>query len=333
MEPPRKIAVILFLALPSLVLSVFHSGCGRAEDPWKDVPGGAKRVLVSFPPLYCFAKQVAGPHAKVLCLAVTVGPHHFEPTTDDALKASKADLILYNGLGLDDEKIKRLASSAGKRPDVRGVGPEALKHAEREIFHAEKTKHGDHWHAAGTDPHVWLGLDEAAGMVRVICRALQRVDAVNNDDYEKRAEAYLARLKALRAEGQKKLAGRKGKIVTTHDSLRYFARNFELTILGNIQIQPGIEADLSRLPELVELCGKHHPERVVITTEPQYPPQSAKSLEKELRRKGGNVAVAEVDTLETADADKLLRDPANPEADYYLEVMRRNIDNLAKALE
>ena len=35
-----------------------------------------------FPPLYCFAKQVAGPHAKVLCLAVTVGPHHYEPTTD-----------------------------------------------------------------------------------------------------------------------------------------------------------------------------------------------------------------------------------------------------------
>jgi zinc transport system substrate-binding protein len=307
------------------------SGCGRVANPWDEVSGGRTRVLVSFSPLYCFAKQVGGPHAKVLCLATTVGPHHFEPQSTDVLKASKANLILYNGFGLDDEKLRRLSSSS--RAELIALAEQALAESKLETLQVGKTKHLDHWHAAGPDPHVWLGLEEACAMVDVIRRALQRVDGANRDEYEKRAEVYIGRLKALHAEGQQKLAGKKSKIITTHDSLRYFARNFGLDIIANIQIQPGIEADADKLQNLVQLCGKYHPTPVVITTEPQYPKGAAETLAKELRARGRNVALADVDTLETADPEALLRDPANPDADYYLAVMRKNIDNLAKALE
>src|SRR5207247_9548281 len=77
----RKMLCVL-LVLPL----VGFAGCGSPPNPWDGVPGGPTRVLLSCPPLYCFAKQVAGPHAAVLCLATTVGPHHYEPTREGALK-------------------------------------------------------------------------------------------------------------------------------------------------------------------------------------------------------------------------------------------------------
>jgi zinc transport system substrate-binding protein len=330
---PRREAGILLLPLLFLPL-LWIAGCGRPDDPWKNVEGGPTRVLVSFPPLYSFAKQVAGPHAKVLCLATTVGPHHYEPTTEDVFKASTADIVLANGLGLDDERITRLVNSAGNsKVKLIRVGKSALDKLNKEPFYAEKTKHDDHWHPAGPDPHVWLGLDEAIAMVQLISQALQEKDPEHKEDFRKRAAAYIQELKKLRHDGEKKLKGKEGIIITTHDSLRYFAKPFDLKIKGNIQIQPGVEADADKLKALVDLCENDRGKRIVITTEPQYPRSNAQTLQKALRQRNLNVVLAEVDTVETADPDALMRDPDNPAEDYYLHVMRRNIANLAGALE
>src|SRR5947209_3361556 len=74
-------------ALCALVALSFW-GCRRAEDVW---PGtGKKRVLASFPPLYCFAKNVAGDDADVRCLLKAQGPHDFTPHANDVLLARNA---------------------------------------------------------------------------------------------------------------------------------------------------------------------------------------------------------------------------------------------------
>src|SRR5262249_55497714 len=197
------------------------------RHPWRALPAGRTRFLAPSPPLYCFAKQVAGPHAKVLCLAIATGPHHYEPTTDDVFKTSAADLMLSNGLGLDDEKITRLVNSAhNDKLEAIAVGKNALEKLNAKPIQVEKSKHDDHWHPAGPDPHVWLGLDEAAAMVQLINQALQQRDPEHKDDFSKRAGAYIGELKKLREEGARKLKGKKGIIITTHDSLRYFAKGF-----------------------------------------------------------------------------------------------------------
>src|SRR5436189_2795534 len=88
-----------------LILSLITlSGCRRVGDVWPS--NGKKRVLVSFPPLYCFTKNVAGDNADVRCLLTTQGPHDFHPTDHEVMVAGKADLILINGLGLDEWVLK-----------------------------------------------------------------------------------------------------------------------------------------------------------------------------------------------------------------------------------
>src|SRR5438876_1095554 len=77
------VLVFLALALP---------GCTPAKDVWQEAKPGQKRILVSFAPLYCMTRAVAGEDAYVLCLLTTTGPHEFRDNPLDMLKLRKADL-------------------------------------------------------------------------------------------------------------------------------------------------------------------------------------------------------------------------------------------------
>jgi zinc transport system substrate-binding protein len=317
------------LGLAALFLPFFFVGCEKPSDPWEGVEGGSKKILVSFPPLYCFTKQIAGPEAKVLCLATNVGPHHFEPTPDDVYKASKADLILYNGLGLDDDKITRLAGSSGKKADSIAVAEKAVQN----LIIGKEVDHGDHKHPAGPDPHVWLGPKEAMAMVAVVRDAMVQIDPANKDKYSQRAEAYLEKLRELEQLGVKSFKDKKANIITMHGALKYFERNFDgkLKIVDNIQLVPGIEADAGKLADLAKRCLEENVR--VIATEPQYPAAAPEKVRDYLRReKNFEVKIVEFDTLETADPNKLKDGARSLDKDYYLNTMRRNIENLAKSL-
>src|SRR5262249_54801647 len=102
----------------------------------------------------------------------------------------------------------------------------------------EEHDHGEH------DPHVWLGIPEAICMVEKIRDALIDKDEKHADGYKERAAAYIKQLKELHEEGRQALKDKKNrKLITMHDSLRYFARAFDLQIVDSIQPRPGVEAD------------------------------------------------------------------------------------------
>src|SRR5262245_44687333 len=102
MRVPRKATLGAWLAAVALV-----AGCGKADDPWKD-RGGPPRVVVSFPPLDCFVRNVAGPRAGLICLCTTTGPHDYQYNLRDADLLRGANLFLANGLGLDESFVKPL---------------------------------------------------------------------------------------------------------------------------------------------------------------------------------------------------------------------------------
>jgi ABC-type Zn uptake system ZnuABC Zn-binding protein ZnuA len=312
-----------------LAATVAFVGCGRAPDPWREVSGGPTKVVASFPPLYCFTKSVAGPDAAVLCLLETTGPHDFHPDRQDALKLSKADLFLVNGLGLDDwvPGLVRDAHNTGlKVIPVGDAIPKKLLLERDEDEDKDEHKHGHdgHEHHGEHDPHVWLGVPQAVALVGRIRDVLKEQDKLHAAGFDKRAADYTAELRKLQDYGRKALAGKKNKkLVATHDSLRYFCKSFGLELVGSIQPQAGVEADAGQLRELTKLCQKEHVR--VIATEPQFSRATAETLGRQLRSRGLQVRIVEVDPLETADP------PLEP--GYYVRKMRENLDNLAKSLE
>lgn len=320
-----KSARLAFRALLLVILA--FSGCRRADDAWPPPANGAKRVLVSFPPLYCFAKNVAGNDADVRSLLTAQGPHEFaaHANPNELQVVRKADLIFINGLGIDDWMFKLVTDKhRDKVVEVAEGIPESLLKASVEGEERLPDEHGHHH--GPHDPHVWLGPPQAKAMVDVIAAKLSQLDPKNKENYAKRAEAYKKQLDDLAAYGKAQFSGKKSRnIIATHDSLQYFADAFGLKVVGTIQPRPGIEPDAKKLTGLVKLCKDYGVS--VIAVEPQYSEGPEKALQNQLAKMGVNVSLVEVDPLETAPAVDINPDPA-----YYMKQMHRNIDNLAKAL-
>jgi zinc transport system substrate-binding protein len=313
-----------------LAAAVIVPGCSPPEDPWKNVPGGQPRVLVSFAPLYCFAKAVGGPDVAVLSLMTGTGPHDHRPTPDDMIAANKADLFLLNGLALDDSMIKVANGSGNSRKDLVQKLGEAIPESQRIPVSGAPHSHGPGVKCdccnGEFDPHVWLGIDEAVLMVNRIAELLEarEKDPARKPGYRERADAYVKKLRELHAYGKAAFKGKKNlKFVTNHHSFRYFARSFGLEVVDSIQMQPGVDPDGAQLARLVEICKREQVR--VIGVEPQYSRGAAETLQRNLNQALPDLAVIELDPIETAPPDQL-------SPDYYLKRMQANIDNLAKHL-
>src|SRR5262249_25488515 len=103
--------------------------------------------------------------------------------------------------------------------------------------------------------------------------------------YEKNAAGYIKKLDELHEYGKKQLAGAKNKrIVSTHDSMRYFAKSFGLNVVDSLMPQPGIIADAKKLADLVKLCADKEAPVRVITVEPQYSDTAAKTLMEQVKQ-------------------------------------------------
>jgi zinc transport system substrate-binding protein len=320
----RKITIYLTLAaLVPLFLSFY--GCSRADDPWEKVEGGQLKVLVSFPPLYCFTKGVADKDAKVLSLLAPTGPHGYTPGADDAHVVAGADLFLVNGLKLDDFVTNVINTSQNKKIKKIMVAEQAIPESSRlEVGGHEHGGGADHDHGKW-DPHAWLGTQQAILMVKEIAVALKEADPDHAANYDKRAAEYMQKLKDLQDHGNKLLDGKKNrKIIANHESLGYFCKSFGLELVGSIMGRPGVDAGGPEMAALVDIGIKEDVR--IIAVEPQYREDTAETLRKNLNKRGGKAVIVEIDPLETAPRDKL-------DADYYFRVMRQNLQNLAKHMQ
>jgi ABC-type Zn uptake system ZnuABC Zn-binding protein ZnuA len=332
----------LLLALIPLLLLFTMDGCSRAPDPWASASGkNGPKVLVSFPPLYCLTKAVAGEHARVLCLT-TSDPHEYRPDSRDISKVHDADVLIYNGLGLDQAVARLPGGSGNARAKLVNLGELLEKKDEKLVLPIHGKSHDDDdqdhgkdgHHHGKDDPHVWLGIDQAKALIEIIADQLSAAAPEHKKHYHENASAYRQKLDELHDYGKKKLGTAHNKrIVATHDSMQYFARAFDLKVVSYVMPQPGIPAGDKKMRELVELCTKKDAPVRVITVETQYTDKAAQILLKQIKHKleeekrpdSEAPALVPFDTLET------VRDE-NFGADYYLDKMRENIDKLAEAL-
>ncbi|MFO0929768.1 MAG: metal ABC transporter substrate-binding protein [Gemmataceae bacterium] len=309
-------------------------GCGRAVDPW-DGATGSPRVVVTIAPLAAFVRAVGGDRVAVRSLCTTTGPHHYQLDTKDARLLTRADLLLAIGLRLDDSFADPLRPMAS-RPDLPYVKL-GQRLAEKKLLQELKHTHehggdDDHHHHHGKyDPHVWLGIPQVVEMIAGIRDELSRIDSDHADEYRANAAAYVEKLKALQADGLKQLKdARTRRLISFHEALGYLASSFELEIADVIEQGPGDEPTSAHLAKLVRRCQDPKAPIAAITVEPQYPKSSSATIvQRELRAKGLDVPLVEIDPLETADAEAL----HDEGGDWYEKRMRQNLQALAKALK
>jgi ABC-type Zn uptake system ZnuABC Zn-binding protein ZnuA len=311
-------------------------GCSRGVDPWKGIDPNQKRVVTTIAPLASFVRAVGGDRVAVKCLCTTSGPHHYEPAPADLRMVSRADLLFAVGLTLDESFAEQLTRQS-ENPKLRYVllGTALKRNLLRSLD--APIKHGDHEHT-GYDPHVWLGIPQAQGMVEKIASELSVIDPQGADAYKKNAAAFQKSLGVLQSWGREALARKRPKpdaklrLITQHDSLRYFADSFDLDVAGVVQLVAGDEATLRHRQELEKLCleaqKQGNPIRI-LATEPQFQERSAaRSLREELAARGVELELVEIDPLETADEAELVEQGGT----WYETQMRKNLTALVDKL-
>ena len=233
-----------------------------------------------------------------------VGPEDYEPKPDDARKLGDADLIVSNGVGLDDFLDRLLANAGGDHPRlVLGDGIPTI------------TVDGE------PNPHFWLDPSLVKDYyLPAIVAKLTSVDPGGGPTYRANATAYGSQLDALDTELKARidtLPAANRKLVTFHDAFPYFARHYGFELVGVIVENVGQEPSAAELATLVDTVKAAHVKAVF--SEAQFNPKLSKTLAQE-------AGITQVVTT-------LYNDALGPApADTYLGLMRWNVDEIVKAL-
>jgi zinc/manganese transport system substrate-binding protein len=253
-------------------------------------------------------------------------PHTFEPSLRDREAVERATTVIANGLGLEESVVPMLDAAA----DGQGVNVIEMtldvdvltgddddradeQHADEQ--HADEQHDDEHGHAEGGDPHVWQDPRRIAGTLDTIATALAANEiATCTDEYRAELVALDAEIEALLAD----LPDDARVLVTSHDSLAYFADRYGFEIVGTVipstsTLAETNAADLAELADAIEV--RNVP---AIFTEELESTADADALAERL-----GVRVVPIVT------DSLTDDPAT---DTYVEMMRHNASLIAQAL-
>ena len=240
----RSSLTALIIAVTAVALTAGYVTIGQHSAP--TVTPSKLRIVATFYPLYDFALNVAGDHANVTVLVPeTLDIHEFDPTPGDVLRVAEADVLVYNGVGLEPW-VQSLIRAVG-RPSLTVVdASEGVSFLQV----APQFQRGNRT----VDPHIWLDPVDAETQVMNIARGLARADPANAEVYVAGADAYVARLESLNAEIRANTTETKTRLfVTFHESFAYFAARYGLTqvpIQGPFQEEP-TPSDIQRIVEKI----------------------------------------------------------------------------------
>ena len=205
------VRTVLISALVALTLA----GCGRDDDGGGG--DGRLRVVATTQQLGDFAREVGGDRVAVTTiLDGRTDPHEYEPRPSDAAAIAEADVVLRSG-GEVDAWLDDLVAQAGGD--------------------ADRSTLGDEIGAQGPDPHWWQDPTNAVAAVQRIRDVLTTLDRDHEAGYAQRAERYARRIEALdeRIEScMSAIAPEDRRLVTNHDAFGYFARRYDIEVLGSI---------------------------------------------------------------------------------------------------
>jgi zinc/manganese transport system substrate-binding protein len=255
--------------------------------------------------------QIVGDEAEVLTLMrPNADPHSFEISAQEASQILRADLVVSNGLGLEEGLQQHLGAA-----DDEGV-PSLVAGDVIDVLN---------YSTNSPDPHFWTDPERMLDVVAALTDAIStQVDGVDAATIAAQADDYTAQLRALDEEMATAFAAideGQRNLVTNHHVFGYLAQRFDFTVVGAVipggsTLAAPSASDLRDLVTAINTTGV-----TTIFAESSQPDRLVQVLADEA---GVDVAVVELFT------ESLSEDGAG--ADSYLSMMRTNTQRIATGL-
>ena len=289
------------IAAAVLAAAFFASTGAAAQDRFK--------VVTTFTVIADMARNVAGDAADVESVTRAGAEiHEYQPTPGDLVRAQDADLILWNGLNLE-QWFERFLRNLRDVPSVvvsEGVEPMGI---------------GEGPYAGKPNPHAWMS--PAAAMIYVdnIARAVAEHDPDNAATYLGNADIYKAEIEAAVQPIREALAAipeERRWLATSEGAFSYLARDFGLRELYLWPInadQQGTPQQVRRVIDTVRAEGVP-----AIFSESTISPDPAEQVARETGIRYGGVLY--VDSLSEAGGP----------VPTYLDLLRVTTQTIAEGL-
>ena len=192
-------------------------------------------VVTSVSPITNIVKNVGGDKITLTGLVPEgVNSHTYEPVPSDIVKLGKADLVITNGLYLEDPMERIVNTSLNTNPNIQllKLGDNAVNPTEW-VFDFSFPEEQGH-----PNPHLWLNPVYAMKFANLTKDKLVEMDPNNTAYYTENTDKYVALLKQLDEgikEATQSIPTENRKLITYHDSWAYFAPRYNMTVIGAVQ--------------------------------------------------------------------------------------------------
>ena len=267
-------------------------------------------VVASFTVLADMAKQVGGEHVTVKSLVGPDGdPHSFEPSPQDSVALSKADVVIVSGLGMEGW-MDRLVSASGYKGKVivasEGISTRKMIDDGKQI----------------TDPHAWNSAENGAIYAQNITRALVAADPEDAAAINDTGSEYVTRLKLLDSWAKTRFEAipkSKRKVLTSHDAFGYFGQEYGVTFMAPVGFSTEAEANASDVAGLIKQLKEQHIKTYFI--ENQTDPRLVKQIAAASDAQPGGELYPEALSA------------ANGPASSYEMAFKHNVDTIANSMK
>ena len=294
--------------VPAAVAALLAACLTLPGTAWAD----RLKVATTFTVIADMAAEVAGDAAEVVSITKPGAEiHGYEPTPGDLVRATGADLILWNGLNLE-LWFEQFLANLGDIPSAtltEGIDPIPIAGGE---------------YRGKANPHAWMGHGSALVYIDNIEAALSRHDPGNAAAYSANADAFKARLGDVIAPLKEAVAGipeERRWLVTCEGAFSYLAQDFGLK---ELYLWP-MNADQTGTPQQVrKVIDKVREHRIpVVFCESTVDNAPAKQVARETGARYGGVLY--VDSLSGPDG------PVPTYLDLLAVTSRTVVDGLAGA--
>ena len=232
-------AVVLLAACSS---STDNSSSGDADN--------RPLIATTVAPITSIAASIAGDRARIEGIVPEgTNSHTFEPSPQIAKLLSDADLILVNGLKLEDPTMKMAESNKKETTQIVEIGTLVLPESDYLYDFSFPVEEGK------PNPHLWTDPGYAIKYAGVIRDQLSELDPENADYYAENFtgfEKQATELSNALTTDQVSVPAGNLKLLTYHDAYAYFAKSYGWTVIGAIQPNDFADPSASEVARLID---------------------------------------------------------------------------------
>jgi ABC-type Zn uptake system ZnuABC Zn-binding protein ZnuA len=248
-KPP--LIAVLVLSLATIIAACGGDDEGDGETDGTPAALEEKlRVVSTVAPITSLAENIGGTKIELEGIVPEgTNSHTFEPPPSIVSSVADADLIIINGLQLEEPTLELAEANKSADAQILLLGDRTVTAEEYKYDFSFPEEDGK------PNPHLWPDPRLATEYATLIHEKLVELDPANKEYYDTNYNELKERLEVLDQQmvvAVQTVPEENRKLLTYHDSWAYWADNYGMVIIGAIQPSDFAEPSASEVADLID---------------------------------------------------------------------------------